>query len=278
MNQINGWLTGCENVKIFWQSWQAAEPVANIVISHGLGEHGARYTEFAKVLVAQGFNVYAIDHRGHGHSYGHRGAITRFQYCIDDLNSLIEQIKAEQDLPLILFGHSMGGAVATGYTLQYQEKLAALILSGPGVSANMVSAPLRKVIRLLSRVWPNLPIFKVAPTSVSRDPQTVQDYIADPLNLSRPAPVHTINEMVEAAAEMQDNFERIKLPTLILHGAEDKLIPAEASTNLYKKITSPQKQLNIYPDLYHEILNELPAARQAVIKDICVWLSEQGFG
>ncbi|MEX1667842.1 lysophospholipase [Zhongshania guokunii] len=275
MKQGNGKFRGCEGIKVFWQCWHAENPVAVMIVAHGLGEHGGRYAELAHALVAKNITVYAIDHRGHGQSYGHRGAINRFQYCIEDLDQLVDKVTEEHKLPLLLLGHSMGGAISVGYTLQHQDKLSALLLSGAALASDVVNAPVKALCGLISVFAPNLPAFAVAPELVSRDPAAVADYSADPLNLSSRVPLKTISEMVNTIAKLPPQFERIRLPIFIMHGSDDKLIPAAASEAFNAKISSTDKQLKIYPGLYHEILNELPEDRRQVVSDIVAWVSER---
>ena len=64
----------------------------------------------------------------------------------------------------------------------------------------------------------------------------------------------------------------IKVPTLLLHGRDDKLAGFAGSQMVYDRISSTDKTLNIYDHLYHEIFNELPADRARVFQDMTAWL------
>jgi len=275
MKQSNGKFRGCEGIKVFWQCWHAENPVAVMIVAHGLGEHGGRYAELAHALVAKNITVYAIDHRGHGQSYGHRGAINRLQYCIDDLDQLVDKVTEEHKLPLLLLGHSMGGAISVAYTLQYQEKLSALLLSGAALSVDAINTPIQLFCGIVSTFVPNLPSFSVAPNLVSRDPSVVKDYSDDPLNLTSRVPLKTISELVNKVTKLPAQFSNISLPIFIMHGSDDKLVPASSSEILFEGVSSIDKALKIYRDFYHEILNELPEDRQQVVSDIVAWVGER---
>ncbi len=264
---------GKANTPIFWQSWPAVKPRACVVISHGLGEHGGRYAPLAKTLLDLGFSVYAIDHRGHGQSGAPRGLIRNFQHCVDDLDHLMTAVVALQKCPIILLGHSMGGAIATAYTLQHQDRLAALILSGAALNSDMVPGAMKLVCKFLGALAPRLPVLKIDPSLVSRDPEQVALYANDPLNLHGSVPIRTIAQMVATISGMPPKFNQISLPILILHGEEDQLIPSKSSMALHDSISSADKTVHIYPELYHEILNELEADRARVSNDICEWLA-----
>src|SRR4051794_35631845 len=121
------------SVEIYWQAWlPEGEPRAVIVLAHGASEHGGRYAWTGEELTRRGYAVYAIDHRGHGRSAGDRAVIDRMRNAVEDLHTLVERAQAAYaGRPLVLLGHSMGGAVAIAYTSEHEDALDALVLSGP---------------------------------------------------------------------------------------------------------------------------------------------------
>ena len=89
-----------------------------VQISHGLAEHAARYQEFARYLSDHGFHVYAHDHRGHGMTQAPDAPLSQFAVKDGDEKTLTDMGFVEKTirerhagLPLILFGHSMGGLI-----------------------------------------------------------------------------------------------------------------------------------------------------------------------
>src|SRR4051812_2586618 len=121
------------SVEIYWQAWlPEGEPRAVIVLAHGASEHGGRYAWTGEELTRRGYAVYAIDHRGHGRSAGDRAVIDRMRNAVEDLHTLVERAaRAHPGRPLVLLGHSMGGAVALAYTAEHEGGPDALVLSGP---------------------------------------------------------------------------------------------------------------------------------------------------
>jgi alpha-beta hydrolase superfamily lysophospholipase len=65
-------------------------------------------------------------------------------------------------------------------------------------------------------------------------------------------------------------MEKIRLPLLIMHGTDDLLVPYQGSEVLYRRASSADKTLKLYPGLYHEILNE--PEKQTVLEDVAAWL------
>jgi acylglycerol lipase len=80
-----------------------------VVIVHGYGEHGGRYAHVANRLSADGYACYALDHRGHGRSGGHRGNIGRMADVAADLAAFIRTIgQCHPRTPRFLLAHSLG--------------------------------------------------------------------------------------------------------------------------------------------------------------------------
>ena len=146
------------------------------MIVHGASEHSGRYEHVAAALVADGYAVYASDHRGHGRSDGPRAVIDRLANAVADVDRLVSQARAEHPgLPVVMLGHSMGGTVALSYAIRHQERLHALILSGPLAALEAAPAPLRMLGRVLSVLAPQLPLISIDASLVSRDPEVVRD-------------------------------------------------------------------------------------------------------
>ncbi len=116
---------------------RAAEgrPRGVVQVNHGLAEHAARYARFAGALAARGFHVYAHDHRGHGATTAPDAPPGRFagedgaEKIVADVAAVLDRIgEAHPGLPVIVFGHSMGGRVALQLTLDHPELVRSLIL------------------------------------------------------------------------------------------------------------------------------------------------------
>ena len=274
-------LTGHGGLDLFARSWLPAKSSSDaardvVVIAHGYGEHGDRYANVVERLVPAGYAVHAIDHRGHGRSGGRRALVDRMERVIDDLHGFVEQVRAQHGGARIkLLGHSMGGSIALGYALRYPQDLAGLILSGPAVGG-FVPAGQRMILKLLSALAPNLGTLALPASGVSRDPAVVAAYERDPLVYHGKVPARTAGEMVAAAASFPARAGEMKLPVLIQHGAQDKLIPLEPNRAVYAALGSTDKTVKIYDGLYHEIYNEPEHPR--VIDDLVAWLEAHPAG
>ena len=269
-----GSFTGDAGGEIFWQSWPAPEGEAArgvVVIAHGVSEYSDRYAHVARRLNGAGYDVFALDHRGHGRSEGGGANIGRIASAAADIGTVIAIARERSSGPkLFLLGHSMGGALALEFALDHEEQLDGLVLSAPAAALEAASRFELVAGRALSVVAPNLGVFPVDPTSVSRDPAVVSDYESDPLNYHRKLPARTVAELAGAIERFPERLPGLTLPVLVMVGTADRLVPPDASRMVAERAGSADKRLIEYDGLYHEILNE--PEQDKVMDDLVAWL------
>jgi alpha-beta hydrolase superfamily lysophospholipase len=264
---------GFGGLDLYAQSWVPEHsPRAVVVIAHGLAEHGGRYDELAGRLVDDGYAVYALDHRGHGRSPGHRANIDRFSYLVTDLSTFVgRSAQRHPGAPVFLLGHSMGGAIATATALRIQGSLQGLVLSGPALAAAEIVSPTKlAMVRMLSVVLPNVGALKLPAEAVSRDPDVVSRYESDPLVHSGSIPARTVAELLQAMARFPDEIAGLRLPMLIQHGTADSLVPLDGVRDVYRRATATDREFKTYPGLFHEVYNE--PEKDQVIGELRDWL------
>lgn len=262
--------------KIYWQKWLPdGDAKALILLVHGYAEHSGRYQYFAEHCLGKGYAVYALDHWGHGKSDGAPGFVPDFSVFHDGVDQLLARAKQDfPELPVVLVGHSMGGLISATYLLTNQARFAACVLSGPAIkAAEEPSAFLKAISGFLSRFFPKVGVLELDPNGISRDPKVVADYLADPLVYNGKMGARLASEMLGKMTEIQQHAGQISLPLLMLHGGKDSLAAADGSRFLDAHVSSPDKMLKIYPELFHEIFNE--PEKDNVLNDMTDWLDIQ---
>jgi len=270
-----GTFTGAGGGSIHWRTWTAADVRAQVVIVHGYGEHGDRYTRLAERLVGEGYSVWANDHRGHGLSQGHCGVLTQLGDAVADVDHVVVMARAVQpDLPVFMLAHSMGGTIGLSYALDHQDKVTGLILSSAAVSLEGlgVTRIQREAVKLVSRIAPRIPVNRLDFQGISRDPEEVRIYMDDPLVYKGAQPARTVSEIVEAMADLPDEVSRLQIPLLVIAGSADPIVPAAGSRDIHGRAGSPDKQLIVYEGFVHELINEPPEDRERVTQDLIDWL------
>jgi acylglycerol lipase len=269
-------ITAADGLELFINTWKAAETKAVVVIAHGLAEHSGRYAHVAENLNAVGYSVVAPDHRGHGQSGGEpRTYVTDMDTYVDDLKLVWDWAVAQYaGLPVFLLGHSMGGLIAVRFALRYQAEMRGLVVSAPallpGESIPKLVISLGKII---GKIVPKLPMVALDSADVSRDPMVVARYDSDPLNYRGKIRAGMAAAVFLAGEDALRRVDELRLPLLAMHGADDRLVPVEASRLLHDGAGSTDKALKVYAELYHEIFNE--PEQDAVLADVVSWLDGQ---
>jgi acylglycerol lipase len=253
-----------------WPATTDAEPWAFVLLVHGIAEHSGRYEHVGARLAAAGLDVTAYDQRGFGASGGRRAFVDSWSVVHDDLEAQLTAVRARAgDRPVAIYGHSAGGLIALGYVLTDRPKPDALVLSSPAIGA-AIPGWKRALARVLGRVAPRVEIKNdFDGEHLSRDPTIAEAYLADPLNVHR-----TTTRFAAAAFKEQDRVQatlgELAIPTLVIHGTADKIVPVESSEQIASVAGVTRRT---YPDHRHELHNEPDGA--AVIDDVIAWLRER---
>lgn len=304
VKRINFTLDSSDGLKINTYKWfiENSQSKGVIQISHGMAETVSRYEEFAKALAKRGYIVYGNDHRGHGlssvdkDSLGFLGEDRGFVKLIEDISILTDYIKNENpNLPIILFGHSMGSFASQRYIMDYKDKIQGLILSGSNGKQGLalkfgkVIANLEMKIRgpkaksnLLNKVSFGSYNKKFSPNRtefdwLSRDGKEVDKYIQNPY-CGTIFPTSFYYEFFDTLQYIEDenNFSKIpkNLPILIISGDEDPVGNFGKGVRdlfeRYENIGVENLSIKLYEGARHELLNE--TNRDEVIDDIIKWI------
>jgi alpha-beta hydrolase superfamily lysophospholipase len=264
-------IVGQGGLKIWLRSWRPERvPRAAVVLVHGFNSHSGYYVGVAEELVKRGLSVYALDLRGRGKSDGERYYVERFADYVSDVGAAVDVAKSrEGNVPFFLLGHSAGGVVSCLYALENQAKLRGLVCES---FAFQVPAPdfALAVLKGLSHLAPHAHVLKLKNEDFSRDPKVVAAMNADPLIENEVQPTLTVAEMVRADEKLKNEFAKITLPLLILHGTADKATKPSGSKLFHETAGSSDKTLKLYDGHYHDLLNDV--GKDIVLADIGSWI------
>lgn len=254
-------------------SYPCPAPRARVVLVHGYAEHMGRYAHVIEALNGAGFEVHAFDLRGHGRSEGVRGHVLRFQDYLDDLDLFLAELPQDA-LPLFLLGHSLGGLLSLRYVLDRPDAFVALAVSSPYLHiATDVHFLKEAVANAASHLAPTLLTKSpIEAKALSHDPAVVEAYIADPL-IFKTFNARWFFEAREAQEEVLKRAGEVRLPVLMLIGSADPIAEPARSKEVFERLGSPDKRLEVYDGFFHEVLNEV--GKERVVRDLVGWLGER---
>ncbi len=250
------------------RDWEPdGEPRACIVLVHGMAEHSGRYERTGSLLSEAGFWVRGFDLIGAGSSGGRRWDIDDWSRFHDQVQSHLDWAR-ESHGSVVLMGHSLGGNIALGYSLSDRPRPDLLILSAPALGGG---AGWQKVgVWLGARLTPTLAIPNPFPADLmSRDPDVVRRYEDDPLVIPKTT-MRLWRLFIEEMDHLRERVEELDIPTLVIHGGDDEVMPTWTSEALGDLDNCDRR---VYEGLRHETLNEPDGPE--VVADIVHWLDSQ---
>lgn len=274
-----------------------------LLVSHGLAEHSARYGGFAARMADEGFHVYAHDHRGHGHTTAPDAPRGQFAPK-NGIARVLEDMRAVRDaavgrhpgLPVVQFGHSMGGLLALAFAQAHPGDIDALAVWNSnlepgfaGRAAQIVLAAERMLKgsdvpsgilpRLTFGAWGKSIAGAETPFDwLSHDAAQVQAYIADPLcgfdvNVSMWLDIFAVT----FAGASEEGIARLPktLPVHLVGGDEDPATDRGKATRAFagrlEKSRLEDVTTIVYRGMRHETLNEIPALRDPAMDAFAGW-------
>jgi acylglycerol lipase len=262
-----------DGLDIFAQSWEPTilQPKAVVCLVHGLGEHTSRYAHVAEAFGRQGFVLFGADLRGHGRSGGARGHISSIEDFMQDIDVTLEQAGAHYPgLPIILYGHSLGGIQVLYYGLTRKPNVKGVIATSSGLHTALEQQKLKIMMaKVLGSLMPNASLPSgLDPKTISRDEKVVQAYINDPLVHDKIS-LGFGKIMVGITSWTLAHAGEFSLPLLLLHGKADVLAFPSSSI----EFAAPLKEkctLVLWDDAYHELHNE--PEKEEVFKTMTLWM------
>ena len=215
-----------------------------------------------------------MDLRGHGRSGGPRGHAAGLNALLDDIDRVVVRAQTESGGPVVLVAHSLGGLIGICYAMRHGDRIERAVFSAPALRVKaQVPGWKRAIAKVLPRVAPRAGLSSDVDAGIlSHDPEVGQAYRDDPLVHTRitaglyGATFARGENIIARAAE-------VRVPFLLLHGAQDVLIDPVGSQRFFARATAPGRAFCLYPGMFHEIFNEVDQER--VFQDIESWLTQR---
>ncbi|SMD34255.1 Lysophospholipase, alpha-beta hydrolase superfamily [Reichenbachiella faecimaris] len=268
-------LTAKDGTSLYGREWLIENPKAAICLVHGLGEHIGRYEHVAEFFNSHQISFFAFDLRGHGRSEGKRGHTPSHYMLVDDVEELLMFARAEyNDVPLFLYGHSLGGNIATNYVLKKNiNELTGAIISSPWLALALEPPAFQmKLAKFVSGFLPSLTQSNGLDVKhLTNDDAINQAYKKDPLVHDKIS-TKLFTECYREGLWALENSQKNKIPLLIFHGTEDRITSPDASKTFAENI-GELATYHQWPGIKHEPHNDVK--KEEVLETIFKWVKEQ---
>jgi alpha-beta hydrolase superfamily lysophospholipase len=241
-----------------------------VLLTHGMGEHSARYAHVAAYFLEHGYRFCAYDLRGHGRSRGRRGHINSYEELLGDLHRVATHCRREGE-PLFLYGHSLGAQITLNYLIHRNPEIHGAIITAPWLRLVYRPHPGKVLLaKLLAGVWPGFT--QDGPndnTLLSRDIAFL-DSLPGAEMLHHKISARMYLELMRGACDANEMAPGSGARLLLIHGGSDPVTSREATESFFRRSVSGDKTLRIYPGMLHEPHNEI--GREAVFSEMVEWM------
>lgn len=262
-----------DGLKLFAQGWEPdVMPFKAIVcLVHGIGEHSGRYAHVAEAFAKEGYALFAVDLRGHGKSEGLKGHADSMEILLQDVDVLLKQAKVRYPgVPLILYGHSLGGILALHYGLKRKPDIKGVLVTSPALHSSLEQQPSKVLAaKVLGFLVPKVAIASgLDVTALSHNPEVIKAYNNDPLVHDKIS-VGLGKILLQVCTYNLEHAAEFPLPLMLIHGKEDAIAFPSSSIEFAKPLED-RCTIVLWEGGYHELHNE--PFQKEVFKTMVDWM------
>lgn len=280
-----GYFSMQNNQQLYYELYTAEHAAGVIVICHGFTESCAKYREMIYYCLQNHFHVLTYDQRGHGRSFREiknpcKVHIKNFKSYIEDLHQLVTAIiqPSFPELPLFLFGHSMGGCIASRYLETHPDTFERAVLSSPmlGIKTGRLPLPAALLIAGFMKLAGQGTAYVIghgdfipeANFENSHSTSEVRYRLYHDLRLATPAFQTSGADYdwllaalsASKSAIRPSNVIKIRIPVLLFESEQDSCVTKKSLARFRKY--APIITYHAMPDTKHEILNSKDSVLQ----------------
>jgi lysophospholipase len=283
---------GGKSIRVAFAPFGGKKNRGSVIISPGRTEFVEKHITTAADLIARGYNVLIVDHRGQGWSdrlaaNPMAGHMDSFVLAAEHLGLAISAAGDRLSKPHILLGHSMGGNIGLEAALSgFLPSVSALAFSAPmwGLRVPPYAKAMAKFLVSVGQAEvsaPTTPTVWVPAVFESNDvthcplhfARTNALFLAEPaLQLGGPTNGWLDNAFTNMASFTPDRLSALKLPVLVVSAEAEAIVDNSAHVRIAGQLSNGV--LRTVPGAKHEMLHELPHLRAQFFAHLDAWLAE----
>ena len=257
--------------RIYYRTNEFKPDQLTLLIVHGVSGSSSAWLPYEKIFENK-YNVLTYDIRGHGMSKKYPNySDYEVKNFAQDLHDLVSHLKINN---FVLISNSFGGLIALEYVKLYRESVIANIFTSPEIYLN--EGFLAKIMRAVFKILTSIVSF----LSFNPKPRGHVDYskhqntsdwdikrnLADMRNTGLHAHFYTLRQSLPLKQE--HDLEKINVPTLIIHGEKDTMVPSKNAIEMSRKIKNSQfvSLPNTNHNSVHNAVKEMSQAMESFLE------------
>jgi alpha-beta hydrolase superfamily lysophospholipase/SAM-dependent methyltransferase len=252
--------TSWDGAELFYRAWLPASKTDKaLLLFHRGHEHSGRWQETVEALEFKDVAVFAWDARGHGRSPGERGAARNGADIIKDVDLFARHVSERYAVPfenMILLAHSLGAVHVAAWVHDYAPRIRAMILATTAFRVRLYIPFAIPALRLKQKFSGGGYVQSyVKAKMLTHDAQEAAQYESDPL-IFRQIAINVLLDAYDTGQRLLADAGAIQTPTLMLGAGRDWVVSLKAQQEFFERLSSPIKEMEVYPDDYHAIFHE----------------------
>jgi alpha-beta hydrolase superfamily lysophospholipase len=249
-----------DGVELFYRAWMPDKPASKaLLLFHRGHEHSGRWQEVVDLLGFDDIAIFALDARGHGHSPGERGAAPNLLAVIKDTDAFARHLSIRHNVNLenmIVLGHSVGAVTVAAWVHDYAPPIRGMILATAAFRVRLYVPLAIPALRIKQqKIGAGYVKSYVKARMLTHDPEQVARYETDPL-IFRQIAVNILLDLHDTGTRLLADSGAIHVPTLMLGAGSDWVVRLDAQREFFNGLSSPLKQMHVFPAAYHAIFHE----------------------
>ena len=249
-----------DGAELFYRAWIPRETTDKaILLFHRGHEHSGRWQQTVDLLGLKDIAVFAWDARGHGRSPGERGTANNFTDVIRDVDAFARHISRRHKIPIenmIVLAHSLAAVSVAAWVHDYAPPIRAMILTTAAFHVKLYVPFAVPLLRTKQKLFgPGKVKSYVKSKLLTRDRAQAAQYDSDPLIFKQIA-VNILLDLHDTATRLVADAGAIRTPTLMIGAGRDWVVSLKAQREFFKRLSSPLKEMEIYPAAYHAIFHD----------------------
>ena len=254
-----------DGVELFYRAWLPAQPTNQAVLLFHRGhEHSARWQDVVEWLQLEDTAIFAWDARGHGKSPGERGSAESLMAMVKDVDAFVRYVCQQHGIPIenmIVLGHSVGAVIVAAWVHDFAPPIRAMILGTPAFRVKLYVPLAVPLLRLKQKLLgPGYVKSYVKAEMLTHDAEQAAAYQADSA-IFRQIAINILLDLFDTSTRLLGDAGAITVPTLILSAGMDRVVQLSAQKKFFEGLSSPIKEMEIYPEAYHAIFHETNRAQ-----------------
>ncbi len=255
-----------DGTELFYRAWLPNEPKSRraLLLFHRGHEHSGRWTETVDSLGLEEVAIFAWDARGHGRSPGERGAARDLTDVIKDVDAFVRHVAERYEFALedmIVLAHSLAAVTVTAWVHDYAPAIRALILATAAFEVKLYVPLAVPALRLQQKLFGSGKVKSyVQAKMLTHDPVEAARYEGDPL-IFRQIAINLLIDLHDTARRLLADAGAIQVPVLMLAAGRDWVVSLKAQREFFNALSSPRKQMHVFPAMYHAIFHETDRAQ-----------------